>query len=45
MESTSKDPWNVSNTKLQLLADHTYNWYVFTLIMLTDLIIVFCFSV
>lgn len=26
MESTSKDPWNVSNTKLQLLADHTYNW-------------------
>ena len=37
MESTSKDPWNVSNTKLQLLADHTYNWYVsivFTLIML-----------
>ena len=31
MESTSKDPWNVSNTKLQLLADHTYNWYVYYL--------------
>lgn len=29
VESTSKDPWNVSNTKLQVLADHTYNWYVY----------------
>lgn len=41
MESTSKDPWNVSNTKLQLLADHTYNWYVFTLIMLISSIVFF----
>jgi epsin len=33
MESTSKDPWNVSNTKLQLLADHTYNWEDYQVIM------------
>jgi len=25
-ESTSNEPWNVSNTKLQVLADHSYNW-------------------
>ena len=23
-ESTSNDPWNVSNSKLQVLADHTH---------------------
>ena len=33
MESTSKDPWNISNTKLQLLADHTYNWEDYQVIM------------
>ena len=28
-ECTSNENWNVSNTKLQLLADHTYNWQLF----------------
>jgi len=28
-ESTSNEAWNISNTKLQVLADATYNWYVF----------------
>lgn len=25
-ECTSNENWNVSNTKLQILADHSYNW-------------------
>ena len=25
-EATSNENWNVSNSKLQILADHTYNW-------------------
>lgn len=32
-ESTSNEPWNVSNTKLQVLADHTYNWDDYQVIM------------
>jgi len=26
-EATSNENWNISNSKLQILADHTYNWY------------------
>jgi len=25
-ESTNNESWNISNTKLQVLADATYNW-------------------
>lgn len=32
-ESTSNENWNVSNSKLQLLADHTYNWEDYNVIM------------
>ena len=27
-EATNNDNWNISNTKLQVLADHSYDWYV-----------------
>ena len=27
-EACSNENWNISNSKLQVLADHTYNWYV-----------------
>lgn len=32
-ESTSNENWNVSNSKLQVLADHTYNWEDYNVIM------------
>jgi epsin len=32
-ESTSCDNWNISNSKLQVLADHTYNWDDYNVIM------------
>ena len=32
-ESTSKDNWNIANSKLQVLADHTYNWEYYNVIM------------
>ena len=32
-EATSNENWSVSNTKLQLLADHTYNWEDYNIIM------------
>ena len=32
-ESTSNENWSISNTKLQLLADHTYNWEDYNVIM------------
>ena len=25
-EATSNENWNIANSKLQVLADHTYNW-------------------
>lgn len=31
-EATNSDNWNVPNSKLQVLADHTYDWYVSALI-------------
>ena len=32
-EATSNENWNISNSKLQVLADHTYNWEDYTVIM------------
>jgi hypothetical protein len=32
-ESTSNENWNISNSKLQVLADHTYNWEDYNVIM------------
>ena len=32
-EATSNENWNVSNSKLQVLADHTYNWEDYNYIM------------
>jgi hypothetical protein len=32
-ESTSSDNWNISNSKLQVIADHTYNWDDYNIIM------------
>jgi epsin len=32
-ESTSNEAWNVSNTKLQVLADTTYNWDDYQVVM------------
>lgn len=32
-ECTSNENWNISNSKLQVLADHTYNWEDYNVIM------------
>jgi epsin len=32
-EATSNENWNISNSKLQVLADHTYNWEDYNVIM------------
>ena len=32
-ESTSNEPWHISNTKMQVLADHTHNWDDYQVIM------------
>ena len=32
-EATSNENWNISNSKLQILADHTYNWEDYNVIM------------
>ena len=32
-ESTSNENWNIANSKLQVLADHTYNWEDYNVIM------------
>jgi len=32
-EATSNENWNISNSKLQVLADHTYNWEDYQVIM------------
>ena len=32
-EATSNENWNISNSKLQVLADHTYNWDDYQVIM------------
>mmetsp|Transcript_3705 Transcript_3705/g.3635 ORF Transcript_3705/g.3635 Transcript_3705/m.3635 type:complete len:96 (+) Transcript_3705:11-298(+) len=32
-ECTSNENWNISNTKLQVLADHSYNWNDYNVIM------------
>ena len=32
-EATSNENWNISNSKLQVLADHTYNWEDYNIIM------------
>ena len=32
-ECTSNENWNISNSKLQILADHTYNWEDYNVIM------------
>jgi epsin len=32
-EATSNENWNISNSKLQVLADHTYNWDDYNIIM------------
>lgn len=32
-EATNNDNWNISNSKLQVLADHTYDYNDYTLIM------------
>ena len=29
-ECTSNENWNISNSKLQILADHSFNWYFFS---------------
>ena len=31
-ECTSNENWNISNTQLQVLADHLYNWYLLFLV-------------
>lgn len=30
-ECTSNENWNISNSKLQIISDHSYNWYAHTL--------------
>ena len=32
-EATSNENWNIANSKLQVLADHTYNWEDYNVIM------------
>lgn len=32
-EATNNDNWNISNSKLQVLADHTYDWNDYNVIM------------
>ena len=32
-EATSNENWNISNSKLQVLADHTYNWEDYNVIL------------
>lgn len=32
-EATNNDNWNISNSKLQVLADHTYDWNEYNTIM------------
>jgi len=32
-ECTSNENWNISNSKLQVLADHSYNWEDYNVIM------------
>jgi uncharacterized protein YpuA (DUF1002 family) len=32
-EATSNENWNISNSKLQILADHTFNWEDYNVIM------------
>jgi epsin len=32
-EACSNENWNIANTKLQVLADHTYNWDDYNIIM------------
>ena len=32
-EATNNDNWNISNSKLQVLADHTYDFNVYNIIM------------
>lgn len=32
-EATNNDNWNISNSKLQILADHTYDWNDYNVIM------------
>ena len=32
-EATNNDNWNISNSKLQVLADHTYEWNDYNTIM------------
>ena len=32
-EATSNENWNISNSKLQVLADHTFNWEDYNVIM------------
>jgi epsin len=32
-EATNSDNWNISNSKLQILADHTYDWNDYNVIM------------
>ena len=32
-EATSNENWNIANSKLQVLADHTFNWEDYNVIM------------
>lgn len=32
-ECTSNENWNIANSKLQVLADHSYNWEDYNVIM------------
>ena len=32
-EATSNENWNIANSKLQVLADHTFNWDDYNVIM------------